>query len=71
MLLGLARSEVARAEAFEIADSSWEGTSELYTVAQQELGKGRVEVVATLDYDHLNKDDGVLVLHPEVELDYN
>jgi len=59
------------AKAFEISDSGWEGTSELYALAQQELGKGRVEVLASLDYEHLGKDDGLLVLHPESELDYN
>jgi hypothetical protein len=59
------------AKAFEISDSGWEGTSELYALAQQELGKARVEVLASVDYEHLAKDDGLLVLHPETELDYN
>jgi hypothetical protein len=27
--------------------------------------------VATIDYEHLAKDDGLIILHPEVELDYN
>jgi hypothetical protein len=73
-LLGLLCSAwVATAEAkgFEVADTSWEGTSELYALAQRELGKARVEVLASLDYEHLSKDDGLLVLHPERELDYN
>ena len=61
----------ARAKGFEIADTSWEGTSELYALAQRELGKPRVEVLASLDFEHLGKDDGLLVLHPERELDYN
>jgi hypothetical protein len=61
----------AAAKGFEVADTGWEGTSELYALAQQELGKGRVEVVASIDYEHLGKDDGLLVLHPERELDYN
>jgi hypothetical protein len=30
-----------------------------------------VEVLASVDYEHLGKDDGLLVLHPERELDYN
>ncbi len=62
---------VASAKGFDIADSSWEGTSELYALAQRELGKARVEVLASVDYEHLSKDDGLLVLHPERELDYN
>jgi len=70
-LICLTFCECASAKAFEVADSSWEGTSELYAVAQQELGKARVEVVASIDYEHLTKDDGLLVLHPEVDLDYN
>jgi len=61
----------AAAKSFEIADTSWEGTSEFYALAQQDLGKARVEVLATVDYEHLSKDDALLILHPEVELDYN
>lgn len=62
---------VARAKGFEIADTSWEGTSELYALAQQELGKEKVEVLASVDFEHLGKNDSLLVLHPERELDYN
>jgi hypothetical protein len=61
----------AGAKSFEIADTGWEGTSEFYALAQDNLGKARVEVVATVDYERLTKDDGLVVLHPEVELDYN
>jgi hypothetical protein len=72
LILGaVASAKVAFAKAFEVSDSSWEGTSELYALAQQDLGKARVQVLASLDYEHLSKDDSVLVLHPEVELDYN
>ena len=59
------------AKAFEIADTGWEGTSEFYALAQEGIGKARVEVVATIDYEHLSKDDGLIILHPEAELDYN
>jgi len=61
----------AAAKGFDVSDTSWEGTSELYSLAQQELGKGRVEVLAMVDYEHLQKEDGLLVLHPEHGLDYN
>jgi hypothetical protein len=64
-------STTAAAKGFEVADSSWEGTSELYAAAQRELGKAHVEVLAAIDYEHLGKEDGLLVLHPERELDYN
>jgi len=67
----LALTGSAWGKAFEIADSGWEGTSELYALAQQELGKDKVQVLATVDYEHLGKDDALLLLHPERELDYN
>jgi hypothetical protein len=70
-LVVLALGLTALAKGFDVSDSSWEGTSELYALAQQELGKTRVEVLAAIDYERLTKDDGLLVLHPEVELDYN
>ncbi len=59
------------AKGFEVSDPSWEGTSQLYALAQQQLGKPRVQVLASLDYERLRKEDAVVVLHPEVELDYN
>jgi len=70
-LIALTLVTSADAKSFEIADTTWEGTSEFYALAQQDLGKARVEVVATIDYDHLGKDDGLIILHPEIELDYN
>lgn len=70
-LIVLSLGGLARAKAFDVVDTTWEGTSELYALAQHELGKARVEVVASVDYEHLGKDDGLLVLHPERELDYN
>jgi len=64
-------SSSAWGKGFEVSDTSWEGTSELYALAQQELGKEKVEVLAAADFERLGKDDGLLVLHPERELDYN
>jgi hypothetical protein len=55
--------------AFEVSDVEWQGTSELFEIARAELGRQRVEVVGTLDYGKLEPADGVLVLHPEVDLD--
>jgi len=71
VIASLVSSASAWGKPFEVADSSWEGTSELYALAQQELGKDRVQVLATADFERLAKDDGVLILHPERELDYN
>lgn len=56
--------------AFDFRDSSWEGTSELLSLARERLGTTRVRVVAKLDYSAITPKDGVLLLHPEVELDY-
>lgn len=66
-LLGAARE--ARA-AFDVNDSSWEGGSELFELAKKRLGRERLEVLATLDYSKLSPKDGVVILHPEVPLDY-
>jgi hypothetical protein len=55
--------------AFEVNDPEWEGTSELLDIARAELGRDRVEIVGTLDYGKLDANDGVLVLHPEVDID--
>lgn len=56
--------------AFDMRDVSWEGTSELLALARERLGNVRVRVVAKLDYAALTPRDGVLLLHPQVELDY-
>jgi len=55
--------------AFEANDAEWQGASELLSIARAELGNPRVQIVATLDYEALKPEDGVLVLHPEVEID--
>lgn len=57
--------------AFEFKDASWEGSSELLQLARERLGSQRVKVVAKLDFSSLTPGDGVLVLHPEVELKYD
>jgi hypothetical protein len=54
--------------AFELNDREWEGGSELLEIAREELGRERVELVGTLDFEQLSPNDGVLVLHPENEL---
>ncbi len=60
---------VARAAAFELNDGSWEGCRELLELAREELGSDRVVVLATLDWEALEKQDGVLVLHPSNAMD--
>jgi hypothetical protein len=65
LLLGAPASRAA----FEVNDPEWEGTSELLEIARTELGRARVEIVGTLDYGKLDASDGILALHPEVEID--
>lgn len=55
--------------AFEVNDAEWQGSSELLAIARAELGKERVAVVGTLDYEAIKPEDGVLVLHPDVDID--
>jgi hypothetical protein len=57
--------------AFEFRDDGWEGTSELLDLARTQLGKDRVKLVAVLDFGELAPADGVVILHPEVRLDYD
>jgi len=55
--------------AFEVSHTDWEGTSELLELSRAELGRARVEIVGTLDYGKLDPADGVLILHPTVDID--
>lgn len=56
--------------AFDFNDPSWEGTSELLSIAREKLGRGRVRIAPTIAWDELQPVDALLVLHPERELDY-
>lgn len=69
MASALAVSSVAWA-AFDASDTTWEGGSELFELAKKRLGRDRLEIAATLDYSKLSPKDGIVILHPEVPLDY-
>lgn len=56
--------------AFDMNDTSWEGGSELFELAKKKLGRERLEIAATLDYSKLTPKDGLVIVHPEVPLDY-
>jgi len=71
VLCGLAAPRRASAAAFDFNDSTWEGSSELLTLARTRLGSSRVEIVAVLDWERLRPADGVLFLHPTAEVDYD
>ena len=68
LVLGIAVRD-ARAEAFDLNDTSWEGCSELLQLARNELGEDRVVVLSTLDWEDVKASDGVLVLHPANPMD--
>jgi hypothetical protein len=71
MLVGLLLlgARDARAAAFEVGDTTWEGGSELYEIAQAELGAARVRAVAVLDWSDVQPEDGVLAVHPMQAMD--
>jgi hypothetical protein len=56
--------------AFDVNDTTWEGGSELFELAKKRLGRERLEIAATLDYSKLSPKDGIVILHPDVPLDY-
>lgn len=55
--------------AFEYNGTDWEGTSELLDLARERLGRDRVVITSSIDYEELKPEDGLLVLHPEIEID--
>jgi hypothetical protein len=61
----------ARAGAFDFNDSTWEGNSELLALARGRLGASRVEVLGVLDWERLRPADGLLIVHPTVEVEYD
>lgn len=65
----LATPAPALAGAFDVNDGTWEGCSELLEIARAELGTARVSAVAVLDWNQVQPEDGVLVLHPVQALD--
>ena len=57
--------------AFEFRDDGWEGASEFLEIARHELGTERIKLIGTLDFAALSPKDGLIILHPEVRLDYD
>jgi hypothetical protein len=68
VLVGLFGPREARA-AFDVNDAGWEGGSELLEIARNELGASRVRPVAVLDWNDVQAEDGVLVVHPLQAMD--
>lgn len=68
LALTLASARV-EAGAFDLNDASWEGCAELLALARDELGRDRVVVLSTLDWEEVEAGDGILVLHPTKPMD--
>ncbi len=66
---GLTGAGDARAAAFEVNDTTWEGGSEMLEIARAELGAARVSPVAVLDWEEVQPEDGVLVIAPQRAMD--
>ncbi len=62
--VALGRPAPARAGAFDYADTTWEGCSELLDLAREVLGPDRVVLRYSLAWDQLAPADGLLLLHP-------
>jgi hypothetical protein len=71
VLLGLILRVVPAHAAFDANDTTWEGGSELFELAKKRFGRERLEIAATLDYSKLTPKDGIVILHPDVPLDYD
>ncbi len=70
LFLGL-QATVTRSQAapFDLANSDWEGCAELVRLARSELDSHRVVASAQIDFRELKPEDGLLLLHPETNLD--
>ncbi|HEX9622223.1 MAG TPA: DUF4350 domain-containing protein [Polyangiaceae bacterium] len=66
----LAWSAPSAAGAFEFNDPSWEGTSELLSLARERLGAHRVKLIATIDWGEVTPADALLVVHPTRVIEY-
>jgi hypothetical protein len=59
------RVPLARAGAFEVRDTTWEGCSTFLEIARAEVGEKRAVPLSHLDWSELKSDDAILLLHPE------
>ena len=67
----LTTSSLAAAAAFDSTDTGWEGCSQLFALAKDELGTNRVRVIQSLDYSALVPSDAVIFLHPTVDIRFH
>jgi hypothetical protein len=69
LLATVALVSKAEAAAFDLNDATWEGCAELLDLARREIGKDRVVVLSTLDWEEVKGSDGIMILHPTRPLD--
>ncbi len=69
VVLGVLTPRRAEAAAFDLNDASWEGCTELLGLARELLDDDRVVISATLDWEQVEAEDGILVLHPVKPMD--
>ena len=55
---------------FEFFNDSWDGASRLVRLAERKLGKRRVVVSNELPWDQVQPKDGILILHPQRNLNF-
>ena len=61
----LIRPPLAKAAAFEVKDTSWEGCSALLELGRAELGEGQVVPLSHLDWSALEPEDALFIMHPD------
>jgi hypothetical protein len=62
-------SRVAYAKPLDVRGHDWEGLSDFVQAAQEEIGDARVIPAFALDFDDMKREDGVVLIHPERNLD--
>jgi hypothetical protein len=67
--VSVALESVAHAAPFDPSGEDWEGLSQLVRMARANLGPERVVVTTTLDLRELKREDALLLVHPERNLD--
>jgi hypothetical protein len=64
-----ARRAAGASRPFDPASDDWQGLSELVRMARDDLGASRVIVAPALDLSQLEREDALLLVHPERDLD--
>jgi hypothetical protein len=59
----------ARAAPFDLAGTDWEGCSDFLQMARDDLGAQRILATHKLDMRTLQREDAIILLHPERSLD--